>query len=372
MTFEQPSHTARPMRPLSAFPFSRRAAVLALATACLAPGLNASAASLTPAQKAAQQRAAQRAAQQAALEAALEARRRAVEAYKKEAEARGANAVALAQTASILLLDTELGTVGQRQGELRNMPDKGGVWVRGTSSNYKVETANASPFNQDASAISVGADYAWTANSAKVYLGAFAGLSQSEQDGQYGTRGKIDSRYAGIYLSYVHDNGLYVDVVNKVGRIDQDVRFDLPLDRGTYTDGVSHTTYSGSVELGYHWRLADRWFVEPQLQGIYSRSSQTSIEGRAGLRAGRDIELSGGGTLQPYARVSYLKQFSHDDTVGFGDSTYDVALPGNRWQMGGGVAVASGRHRAFVDLQYGRGASVSQEVTANIGYSFRF
>ncbi|MNV81209.1 hypothetical protein D3C71_1748590 [compost metagenome] len=58
--------------------------------------------------------------------------------------------------------------------------------------------------------------------------------------------------------------------------------------------------------------------------------------------------------------------------MGFGNTTYDVALPGNRWQMGGGVAVESGRHRAFVDLQYGRGASVTQEVTANIGYTFSF
>ncbi|MFD4838320.1 autotransporter outer membrane beta-barrel domain-containing protein [Achromobacter sp. NPDC058515] len=322
---------------------------------------------LTPAE-----RAAQRAAQQAAQQAALEAQRRAQAEYRAEVQARGANAVAMGQTASILLLNTELGTVGQRQGELRNLSGKGGLWVRGAGSSYKVETANASEFDQDASAIAVGGDYVWTATTAKVYLGAFVGLSQSEQDAEHGTRGKINSRYAGIYLSYVDDNGLYVDVVNKVGRIDQDVRFDLPLDRGAYTDGASHTTYSGSVELGYHWRLADQWFVEPQLQGIYSRSSQTSIEGRAGLRAGRDISLSGGGTLQPYARVSYLKQFSNDDTVGFGNTTYDVALPGNRWQMGGGVAVESGRHRAFVDLQYGHGASVSQEVTANIGYSFRF
>ncbi|MGY6273735.1 autotransporter outer membrane beta-barrel domain-containing protein [Achromobacter denitrificans] len=355
MTFEPHFRLARPAQSLPAFPVAKCAVGLALAAACLAPALDAMAAPLTPGQL-----------------AVLEARRKAIADYKLEAQARGDNAVAMAQTASILLLDTELGTVGQRQGELHNLPDRGGLWVRGTGSSYKVETANASRFDQDASAISVGGDYAWTMESAKVYLGAFVGLSRSEQDGQYGTRGKIDSRYAGVYLSYVHENGLYVDVANKVGRIDQDVRFDLPQGRGVYTDGVSHTTYSGSVEAGYHWRLANRWFVEPQLQGIYSRSSQTSIEGRAGVRAGRDFDLSGGGTLQPYAKVSYLKQFSHDDTVGFGNSTYDAALPGNRWQMGGGVAVASGKHRAFVDLQYGRGASVSQEVTANIGYSFRF
>lgn len=363
MTFKPSFLMARPLPSMTARLSSKGVAAAALAAACLGPWAGAAAAPLTPAQ---------RAAIQAAQQAALEAQRRAVAEFRQEVEARGANAVAMGQTASIMLLDTELGTVGQRLGELRGQPNKGGLWVRGTSSSYKVETANASKFDQDASAISVGGDYTWTATSAKVYLGAFVGLSQSKQDAAYGTRGKIDSRYAGIYLSYVHDNGLYVDVVNKVGRIDQDVRFDLPLNRGVYTDGTSHTTYSGSAELGYHWRLADQWFIEPQLQGIYSRSSQTSIQGRAGLRAGRDISLADGGTLQPYAKVSYLKQFSHDDTVGFGNTTYDVALPGNRWQMGGGVAVESGRHRAFVDLQYGHGASVTQEVTANIGYTFRF
>lgn len=367
MTLKPSLPMARPLPAKPPLPSSKRVVAVALAAACLVPWAGAAAAPLTAAE-----RAALRAAQQAAQQAALEALKRAQAEYRKEVEARGANAVAMGQTASIMLLDTELGTVGQRQGELRNLTDKGGLWVRGTSSSYKVETANASRFDQDASAISIGGDYAWTASSAKVYLGAFVGLSQSKQDAALGTRGKIDSRYAGIYLSYVHDNGLYVDVVNKVGRIDQDVRFDLPLNRGTYTDGTSHTTYSGSAEVGYHWRLANQWFVEPQLQGIYSRSSQTSIQGRAGLRAGRDITLSSGGTLQPYAKVSYLKQFSHDDTVGFGNTTYDVALPGNRWQMGGGVAVESGRHRAFVDLQYGRGASVTQEVTANIGYTFSF
>jgi len=343
------------------------AALAAGAAAAWRPGM---AASLTPAQRAALE--AQRAAIEAQKQAALEAQRRLLAEYRQAVADRGANAVAMGQTASIMLLDTELGTVAQRQGELRTRPERGGFWLRGAASGYQVETADASAFDQDASAVSAGADYAWAGQAGTLYLGGFVGMSRSGQDAEFGTHGKIDSRYAGIYLSYEHQSGLYLDVVNKVGRIEQDVRFDLPLDRGEYADNVSHTTYSGSIETGYHWNLGSGWFVEPQLQGIYTRSSQTSVQGRAGLRAGRSIALQQGGVMQPYVKASYLKQFSHDDTVSFGNTDYHVALPGNRWQLGGGLGVESGRHGAFVDVQYGHGASVSHELTASIGYRFRF
>ena len=290
---------------------------------------------------------------------------------RAEINRRGAEGVAMGQTGSLLLLESELGVAGQRQGELRN-GGRGGLWARGGGSRYKIDGDDAGKFDNDVEVGAIGGDYGWDLSTGKLFLGAYVGLGHADQDDNDIMKGKSRSRYLGTYLTYVDNGGFYVDAVSKVGRIKDEVEFDLPLNLGTYKDDVKHTTYSGSVELGYHLQLENNWFVEPQLQGIYTRSSQTSVQGRAGVRAGRDFQLNAGTTLRPYATASYLHQFSNDDTIKFGNSTYDVELPGDRWQLGGGVQVASGAHRGFADLRYGRGDIVKRELTLNVGYSYRF
>ncbi|AMD47216.1 autotransporter [Bordetella holmesii] len=70
--------------------------------------------------------------------------------------------------------------------------------------------------------------------------------------------------------------------------------------------------------------------------------------------------------------MSYLAQLSNDDNVSYGGSAYKAALPGNRWRIGGGLALDTGPHRVFLDMRYGHGSDVSREVSAVVGYSYRF
>ncbi|OZI58904.1 hypothetical protein CAL27_19745 [Bordetella genomosp. 1] len=295
----------------------------------------------------------------------------AAQLIRAEVNRRAAEGVAMGQTGSLLLLESELGAASQRQGELRN-GGRGGLWARAGGSRFKVDGDDAGQFDNDVGYGAIGGDYGWDLSTGKLYLGAFVGLGSADQDDNDIMKGKSRTKYLGTYLTYVDTSGFYVDAVSNVGRIKDEVKFDLPANLGTYSDSNKHTTYTGSVELGYHYKLENQWFVEPQLQAIYTRSSQTSVQGRAGLRAGRDFSLSSGTTVRPYMTASYLHQFSNDDKIKFGNSTYDVELPGDRWQLGGGVQVDSGPHRGFADLRYGRGDIVKRELTLNVGYAFRF
>ncbi|ETH00790.1 autotransporter Phg [Bordetella pertussis I036] len=318
-------------------------------------------AALTPAQRARLQREFER-----------QARRQVQQAVRAEVAARSARAVAMGQSASMLLLDAEMGTLAQRQGDLRRGHDEGAFWARGSANRFKVDTPDTPAFDLRVEYLTLGADHGWRLDTGRLYLGAYAGVSRARMDDNDIMHGRIESRFLGTYLTYVDNGGFYVDAVSKLGRIDESVSFDLPLGLGDYDDDISHTTYTGSAEAGYHFKLPQRWFVEPQAQVIYSRSSQTSVQGRAGVRAGRDFTLAGGATLRPYVSASYLHEFSHDDSVDFGGKSYDAELPGSRWQLGAGAALDVGAHRAYADLRYGHGANISQDLSLNIGYAYRF
>ncbi|KCV23355.1 outer membrane autotransporter barrel domain protein, partial [Bordetella pertussis H934] len=86
-------------------------------------------AALTPAQRARLQREFER-----------QARRQVQQAVRAEVAARSARAVAMGQSASMLLLDAEMGTLAQRQGDLRRGHDEGAFWARGSANRFKVDT----------------------------------------------------------------------------------------------------------------------------------------------------------------------------------------------------------------------------------------
>lgn len=123
----------------------------------------------------------------------------------------------------------------------------------------------------------------------------------------------LRSQYLGLYATYQHPNGLYVDTVLQGGRHRYSVS---PL-----TASSSHgkgDSLLASVEVGRGFTLAQGWVLEPQLQLMHQRIDldgvniagadvhQDSHGGwavRAGLRVTGELS-SAAGVLQPYGRVN--------------------------------------------------------------------
>lgn len=124
------------------------------------------------------------------------------------------------------------------------------------------------------------------------------------------------SQYLGVYATYQHPNGLYVDTVLQGGRHRYSVS---PL-----TASASHGKGDSllvSVEVGRGFPLAQGWVLEPQLQLMHQRIDLdgVSIAGaevhqdshggwavRAGLRV-KGETTTAAGVLQPYGRVNLYR-----------------------------------------------------------------
>ncbi|WP_267912874.1 autotransporter outer membrane beta-barrel domain-containing protein [Bordetella hinzii] len=218
----------------------------------------------------------------------------------------------------------------------------------------------------------VGGDYGWRLGRGSLYLGLYGGTGQADIDDGASVSGKLKSRFVGGYLTYFEEDGWYVDLASQVGSLESEIRVDMPEIGRAYDNQDTHQAFTGSIETGYHFALRDDWFVEPQAQLLYEHSSQHSVMGRLGVRAGRDLSVSEDGRLQPCLTLSYLAQLAQDDEVEYGGQSVEAALPDGRWRVGAGVAFDRGAHRAYADLRYGHGPDVSQETAVMVGYAYRF
>ncbi len=314
---------------------------------------------------AASARAAAAAAQLKAIQASRE------QAIRELARQRTRQAVALSQTSGLLLLDAQMVGVQQRMGALRD-GGRAGLWATGGGTRLHADTDDTTAFKARMGYGAVGGDYGWRLGRGSLYLGLYGGTGQADIDDGAIVSGKLKSRFVGGYLTYFEENGWYVDLASQTGSLDSDIRVDMPEIDRAYDSQDTHQAFTGSLEAGYHFALRDGWFAEPQAQLLYEHSSQHSVMGRLGVRAGRDLSLAEGGRLQPYLTLSYLAQLAQDDEVEYGGQSVEAALPEGHWRVGAGLAFDQGPHRAYADLRYGQGSDISQETAVMVGYAYRF
>ncbi|VEH23601.1 autotransporter [Bordetella hinzii] len=312
----------------------------------------------------------------ASARAAAAAQLKAVQASREQAirelaRQRTRQAVALSQTSGLLLLDAQMVGVQQRMGALRD-GGKGGLWATGGGTRLHADTDDTAAFKARMGYGAVGGDYGWRLGRGSLYLGLYGGTGQADIDDGASVSGKLKSRFVGGYLTYFEEDGWYVDLASQVGSLESEIRVDMPEIGRAYDNQDTHQAFTGSIETGYHFALRDDWFVEPQAQLLYEHSSQHSVMGRLGVRAGRDLSVSEDGRLQPCLTLSYLAQLAQDDEVEYGGQSVEAALPDGRWRVGAGVAFDRGGHRAYADLRYGHGPDVSQETAVMVGYAYRF
>lgn len=283
--------------------------------------------------------------------------------------------------------NSELTTLRSRMGEVRGQ-EEGGGWIRSYGNRFNAGTGAGMHYQQKQQGLSFGADAPIPVSNGSLVLGVMGGYSKSDLDLSRGTSGEVNSYYAGVYGTWLLDDGYYLDGVLKLNKFRNES--EVAMSDGTKAKGrYNNAALGGSVEFGRHIKLSDDYFVEPYAQlssvfiggdsyrlsnGLKAKNDRTqSVLGKVGTTAGRDFTLKDGSVLQPYVRVALAHEFAHDNEVKVNETRFDNSLSGSRLELGAGVAVSlSKRVQLHADFDYMKGEHVEQPWGANVGLKLAF
>lgn len=232
-----------------------------------------------------------------------------------EEENAGLSAFREFSTATFAQWRLENNHLSQRLGDLRADLGKSGAWARVYGGESKI--TDGVDVKLQTTSVQVGADTTVAGN--WIVGGAFT-YTNLDADISNGT-GDSDSYSLAAYATGFFDCGGYVDVIGRVGRLSTDISASTLSASGGVLDGsYDNTAFGLSAEVGYHWKLTDMFYVEPQAELAYgyvlgddfsasngakvSQDDFQSLVGRFGARVGANFAQDKG-SLYLHASVNH-------------------------------------------------------------------
>lgn len=280
-----------------------------------------------------------------------------------------------------LVWRSQLTNLSDRMGTLRTMPQAAGAWAR-----YNNGRLDGRGLEYDYSTIEVGFDAPVSSN---FLVGVSFDYTIGDTDLNAGSADN-DVYTVGLYGTYFGDNGGFVDLMAKIGRIDNEytVSNTAGLEKGDYM----MTGAIVGIEAGHRVDLAHNMFVEPQVQLSYSWLRATdyatnirsvdfetieSLVARVGVMGGMKFAENRG--------AAYLKTSYNHDFLGNVDAAmYAVNGSGNsakisdelddNWaEVSLGVSYSvTETLNTFLDVGTGFGGDIDQKWRINFGARYAF
>ena len=218
------------------------------------------------------------------------------------------------------------------------------------------------------------------------WLGAAFSYTDGNNDFNYGDGDSNLYAFSG-YGSWLWDNGLYLDVVGKVGRMKNS--FDINFN-GYDSTGSYHTNAASlSAEAGWRYYATEQIYIEPQVQMWYGHvmdadyrtstginvenDSVDSLVGRAGIKMGfKDSEGRGG----VFLKASVLHDWKGDADFRFGNAEgvtrqLTESLGGTWYEYGLGADFnATQQVRIYADIEAANGGEVDTDYRFNLGVRY--
>ncbi|MDR1144964.1 MAG: autotransporter outer membrane beta-barrel domain-containing protein, partial [Verrucomicrobiales bacterium] len=255
----------------------------------------------------------------------------------------------------------------KRMGELRygartSRPPAGGtpalhiidnIWLRSYGQQLNIGSqVSGKAYEQLIYGVDLGTDHKFTLSAdTDLYLGVYAGYGRSDIDYRTpGTDGKINSYYGGLYATWLHSSGFYIDATFKAASVDNDLK--APYSGSQITVNYSDVNIGSSLEIGKKFTFSDGWFIEPQFQVNYlhilaenytagpltiSAQDLDALQLRIGSVFGLIINLTNSGALQPYLKVSGVETISSGGAIRNGYQHTRANTDGARAEVGGGI-----------------------------------
>ncbi|MDR1303877.1 MAG: autotransporter outer membrane beta-barrel domain-containing protein, partial [Verrucomicrobiales bacterium] len=144
------------------------------------------------------------------------------------------------------------------------------LWLRSYGQQLNIGSQVAGrAYEQLIYGVDLGTDHKFTLSAdSDLYLGIYAGYGRSDIDYRTpGTDGELNSYYGGLYATWLHSSGFYIDATVKAASVDNNLK--APHGDTQLKANYSDINIGGSLELGKKFTFADAWFIEPQFQVNY-------------------------------------------------------------------------------------------------------
>lgn len=231
----------------------------------------------------------------------------------------------------------EMSILRTRMGELRFSEGAGnGMWMRSYGNKFDVAAnKNGAGYTQNQKGFTIGADAPLSGGDGQWIAGVMAGHSASDLSLTRGSSGEVKSYYVGGYATWLDaESGLYFDGVAKLNRLHTEN--DVTMSDGKKAKGnYAQNAVGASAEFGRHIKLDNDFYVEPYGQlsatitqaqsyeltnGLQAKGDRSSsVVGKLGVTAGKNIQLESGGVLQPYLRTAVAHEFDQSNKVFIND-----------------------------------------------------
>ena len=238
----------------------------------------------------------------------------------------------------------------------------------------------------DEGGIQAGVDHRIRTNNGDWIVGFTAGAGYASLDmGASGT-GNATQWNIGVYGLWLNDAGWYASTTAKYNALDQHVSSvtgeGIPVSAAYNLNG-----YTVSVEGGRRFTLDQGWFVEPQAEwtlthgGAAAYTTNTGLPvnvnaataqlGRLGVSFGKKIVLSDQDFVEPYMRLSAVRQFSGDNAVVVAESPFDVTTRSTYGVVSiGATAKYRQRLQFYGEVGYARGSNYEMPWAVNVGLRY--
>lgn len=287
----------------------------------------------------------------------------------------------------------EIDRFNQRYGNRRYDENNKGLWARVRHDRWGTD-AGVGDFKSQNTTYQIGFDYTDPVESGKMIYGAAVDLMDGNTDYESISGSGQTKRYAvSAYATYMKDNGGYLDIVGKIGRLSNE--YSVRMDSGGVVTADYMNWMAGlSVEAGHQLSSETScWFVEPQVQAQYvfvsdndysngqTKVDQDSIHSfitRVGFRVGRWIGEDKGSNVYfkgDVLREWYGEQGIHvsDKTTGVGGDSFNLDNKGTWFDVGFGFQAPLGKSfYAYGDAEYRFGNDLDQTWTFNFGGKYVF
>lgn len=218
------------------------------------------------------------------------------------------------------------------------------------------------------------------------WLGGAFSYTDGDNNFDYGD-GDSDLYTFSGYGSWLFDNGVYLDLVGKVGRMKNafDIRFNDIKSTGDY-----HTNAASlSAEMGWRYFATEELYLEPQVQIWYGHvfdadyhtstgikvenDSVDSLVGRVGVKMGYKDSQGRGGV---FLKASVLHDWEGDAKFRYSKGadvsrTLTESLGGTWYEYGLGADYnATDQVHLYADLEAGNGGEVDTDYRFNVGVRY--
>ncbi len=264
-----------------------------------------------------------------------------------------------------------------------------GVWVRLRHDSI----GKTGQFRSENIMINVGYDHKLAVSSGDWHVGAALDYMHSSHDFR-GIDGDGNSNRFGawLYATYIGNDGPYADFVFKYDHLKTNYNV---IESGTgFTDSgdFSSDVLSLSGEFGWKFANSEGWFVEPQVQLQYSYMTDddyttssgikvnlddvNSLIGRAGVRLGRDFEVSGS-PVTAYLRADVMHEWLGDQDIRAADESGSLSYTYHNddtwYDVGVGLSLAPTKNAyLFIEAEKVMGASFNETYTVSMGGRYSF